>query len=261
MKIDSKPQRARRQAATAPDRVRHGAPLGAGNRRVSWLSIGLILVAVAGCKYRGGIDEPVVRKATWFSYLAGTDIRESCAPGVPDRFRFVYNARYTDQVRSYEVVGDGAGGAYLVARALGPVELDVIPVEDIQAPWRWKTSETRLSATQLAAFEQTLAESGFFGPSPEGLRLYSDGFYWVGAGCRDGVFAFNAWQFPSPDFARLTFPAFLFAQDATGVRIAQPYRTYGKERLQQPGHQADWQWRTKFTLQVRGQGLGGISEL
>ena len=76
-----------------------------------------ITILLAGCTYRGDIDNPAVRKVSWFSYLDGTDIRTACAEGAPDSYRLVYNGRYEEQLRSYEITADGAGGAYLVARA------------------------------------------------------------------------------------------------------------------------------------------------
>ena len=84
-----------------------------------------IMLLSIGCTYRGETDNPVVRRATWFSYLDGTDLRTACGEGASDRFRLVYNARYEQQVRSYEITADGTGGAYLVARARGPERLAV----------------------------------------------------------------------------------------------------------------------------------------
>src|SRR5262245_6550826 len=80
-------------------------------------------VLLAACAYRGDIDNPIIRKLSWFSYLDGTDIRTTCADGAPDGYRLVYNGRYEEQVRSYEIFADGAGGAYLVARAKGPANV------------------------------------------------------------------------------------------------------------------------------------------
>src|ERR1700751_6126832 len=83
-------------------------------RPVRALSIFMIGVTagLAACSYRGDIDNPVVRKVSWFSYLDGTDIRAACTEGAQDRYRLVYNVRYEEQLRSYEVVADGGGGAY-----------------------------------------------------------------------------------------------------------------------------------------------------
>src|SRR5215813_10182543 len=101
------------------------------------LSVMGVIVLLAACSYRGDIDNPVVRKVSWFSYLDGTDIRVACTEGAQDRYRLVYNARYEEQLRSYEVVADGGGGAYLVARAKGRSNMFAISADDVFAPWRW----------------------------------------------------------------------------------------------------------------------------
>ena len=64
----------------------------------------------AACTYRGDIDDPTTIKATWFSYLNGDDIRARCSESSGLRYRLIYNADYDEQLRSYEVIGDGAGG-------------------------------------------------------------------------------------------------------------------------------------------------------
>ena len=53
------------------------------------MALGLALGILAGCTYRGEIDQPATLKATWFSYLNGDDIRSACADGTPVRYRLV----------------------------------------------------------------------------------------------------------------------------------------------------------------------------
>src|SRR5262249_48173552 len=100
-----------------------------------WREICMALL-LAACTYRGDIDNPIVSGLSWFSYLDGTDIRTACAGGAPDRYRLVYNGRYEEQVRSYDISADGAGGAYLVARARGTANVADIPRNKLLAPWR-----------------------------------------------------------------------------------------------------------------------------
>ncbi|MBX6320432.1 MAG: hypothetical protein IRY94_01260 [Rhodospirillaceae bacterium] len=217
-------------------------------------SIAVVAAALAGCAYRGGLDEPVTRKLSWFSYLDGDAIRASCGPGAPDRYRLVYNGDYEKQVRSYEVTDDGAGGAYLVARASRPVDLSAFSLADVQAPWRWARSTTRLSAQDRAALRQALIDSGFTAGAPAGLTLYSAGFYWVATGCMDGAFHFAAWAYPDPGFAALTFPPVLFAADRTGVPVNPPHPVAGDPR--QERGQADERSEQRFALTVRSDGIG-----
>jgi hypothetical protein len=219
------------------------------------------MLALAACSYRGGIDNPLVRRAGWFSYLDGADIRAACTEGALDSYRLVYNGRYEEQLRSYEITADGAGGAYLVARAMGRrPNLARVSLNDILAPWRWRRSEARLKPAELRQFVSMLEASGMFDGPPVGLRLFSGDFYWVASGCRNGVFYFNAWLYPSDRFARLRFPPFLFVRDETGLPVNPPRFVPAGDRLGPMGRQED-QTGTRFWLQVRQDGLGGLPNL
>ena len=46
-------------------------------------------------------------------FLAGDDIRQTCGPNGLPRYRLVYNGRYEEQPRSYDLVGLDGGGARL----------------------------------------------------------------------------------------------------------------------------------------------------
>ncbi len=219
----------------------------------------LCLLLLAACSYRGDIDSPLVRKVSWFSYLDGGDIRETCAAGAADHYRLVYNGRYDEQLRSYEVTTDGTGGAWLVARAMDAANLVDLTFDDLLAPWRWRRSEQYLSPAELGEFEARLAASGMFGPPPVGLRLFSGDFYWIGSACRAGVFRFNAWLYPGDRFARIRFADFLFERDATGIPVNPPREILAGERVGPRGRQKD-RTETRFWLQVREDGLGGLPE-
>lgn len=224
--------------------------------------MGLVLAAVlAGCAYRGGIDEPALRRASWFSYLDGGDLRESCGPGAVDRYRLVYNGRYTEQLRSYEVTADGTGGGLLVARALNQANLMELRLDDLQAPWRWKRSETRLTPAEMDALVGAFAASGLFGPPPDGLRLRSWEFYWVASACRDGRFHFSAWTHPGDRWDALAFPDLLYAEDETGVAVNPPREISAGERFGTRGGKGQRGSELRFTLQVDEDGLGGIAAL
>lgn len=218
------------------------------------------LLALAACSYHGDIDNPAVRKVAWFSYLDGGDIRAACADGALDRYRLVYNARYEEQLRSYEITADGGGGAHLVARAMGPTNLAEVSLDDLLAPWRGRRSEARLTPAELRQFVSTLEASGMFAGAPVGLRLFSGDFYWVASACRNGIFYYNAWLYPGDRFARLRFPGFLFARDKTGLPVNPPRFVSVGDRLGPMGRQED-QTGTRFWLQVGPNGLGGLPDL
>src|SRR5215468_10380041 len=212
---------------------------------------------VAGCTYRGDIDNPVVRKVTWFSYLDGTDIRTACVGGAPDSYRLVYNARYEEQLRSYEITPDGAGGAYLVARAKGRANAFDISLDDVLAPWRWRNSQVPLSPAEYREFVTLLEQSDQFAGAPVGLRLFSGDFYWVASTCRDGAFHYHAWAFSNYGFVRVRFADFLFKHDRTELAVNPPRKIPASEFLGPQRRQED-QTQIRFWLQVHEDGLGGI---
>ena len=204
-----------------------GRRTGRGSRWRTPAAVGMILLfslALAGCTYRGAIDQPVTLKLTWFSYLNGDDIRRACAPGAPDSYRLVYNGSYNEQLRSYEVAGDGSGGGYYTARVMrgGGLRLSQFTLSNPQAVAGWTVSRTHLTPARMAALTAALAQSGAFAGAPAGLRMASEQFYWTSAACRGGAFYFNAWLYPSERFDRLTFPDILFGDDRTGLAVNVP---------------------------------------
>ncbi|NIA72344.1 hypothetical protein HBA54_27515 [Pelagibius litoralis] len=230
------------------------------------LSVGLLSFGLAACSYQGAIDNPTTIKATWFSYLNGDDIRQACAEGATLRYRLVYNADYDEQLRSYELVGDGAGGAALTARVQGPSGLVVskLRLDDPLAWARWTTSQAALDAPALGRLDEALERSGAFGPAPTGLRLFSKETYWVSSLCKDGVFSFNAWVYPSERFDEISFNDLLFGHDATGVTVRPPQAIAPGERFHANvprRRQSDDDRGNTFNLQVGENGLAGYLAL
>ena len=113
----------------------------------------LALGVLAGCAYQGAIDQPATIKATWFSYLNGDDIRSACTDGAPSWYRLVYNGNYGEQLRAYEVVADGTGGAYYKARVQtgSGLNLTRFLFGDPQAMAGWTAAQTRLVPADLTA--------------------------------------------------------------------------------------------------------------
>ncbi|MCU0838912.1 MAG: hypothetical protein MUE49_09345 [Rhodospirillales bacterium] len=224
--------------------------------------LAMILLATA-CAYRGGTDV-FTTKFTWFSYLNGDDIRARCVPGGPSLYRFVYNAVYTRQVRTFAISPDGGGGWTLRARALtGPLIQEIViddpiktaredPIE-LLGSLAGTRATSPLSDRDIDALDTALAASGFFRPAPKGLRLPSEDYYWIGIVCLDGRVTFNAFLWPSRRFDALTFPALLQTWDPTEVPMAVP-----QER---PFAGLDQDQASKgmntFTLTVGDNGLAG----
>lgn len=219
----------------------------------------LLLVLLCGCA-TGGSGNPVLRSLGWFNYLDGTDIREGCAPGSPDRYRLVYNAVWGEQVRDYEITTDPAtGAARLDARILFPEAPSQIDLRDPLRSFHGRRGSALLTPSETQVLAEDLRRSGFHEPAPAGLILPSDGYYWVVAACMGGAYHFNAWRYPSPRFAALRFPAFLFAHDTTGAAVRPP----GPSAPRGPENRVTRETRTYsvFDLKVGTNGLVGIPSL
>jgi len=201
---------------------------------------GLVLAA---CASQGPTDNPILRNLTWDRYVGGDDIFRACAPNQPVRYRLVYNARQDDQQRSYDISALPDGGAMMEARVMGRGYLNKILLTDPFGPWRGEQQLYRLSPAEFTQFKAALTATGFEGPTPEGLFLRGDTFYWTASTCRDGKFHFNAWAWPSAEFDRMAVPLLraLAPFDKTAEKPIEPYEValppysvYLDRRGQQP---------------------------
>ncbi|MBC7952474.1 MAG: hypothetical protein H7Z12_11735 [Rhodospirillaceae bacterium] len=210
----------------------------------------LAVSAVASCTYQGGdIGDPLIRKAQWFSFVEGEDIRATCAAGTPDRARLVYNGIYDEQLRIYEV---DAVRRLLTIRVIQPGNAARLSGDDLTAPWRALEEKVQLDQPSYDRLVESFAQGGVYAPPPVGLELPSRSYFWTAATCKNGQYGFTAWKYPSAEFDRLGFDKNLLALDPTGVPVNQP----------KPA-QFDPQWEDKakrletpvFSLRVAAHGL------
>ncbi|NUB08517.1 hypothetical protein FW320_20335 [Azospirillum sp. Vi22] len=216
---------------------------------------------LAGCASVGPTDNPVARKLTWVSYLNGDDLRAACTKGESDRYRLVFNADYQKHVRTYDIVGDrGTGGAMVEARVLEATDLARIDLDDPAAVGRGPVVKAQLSPRQFALFVLRLYESGAFEPAPSGVRLPSNGVYWLINGCRRGSWFFNAYPYPSDRFADIRFDGPLKELDGSVQGTGVPYpvlpRPQDAPRTLPTGGQVD-SAGVVFEVQVGRDGLVG----
>jgi len=182
-----------------------------------------VVLLLAGCAASGPSDEPIARNLTWFSYLGGDDIRAACVPGMADRYRLVYNARYSEQVRSYDIVTlPATGGALMSVRVRGALRLSALDLADPLSPWRSQESRRRIAPAQLDELVAALARSGAFDPAPPGRQLNSKTYYWVVTTCRAGHFTLSVFDNPAPDLGRPAFVKPLARLDPSPVPFARP---------------------------------------
>lgn len=217
----------------------------------------LQFVLLAACAYTGGADDPGVRKFTLFSMLNGDDIRGKCGqqPGY-ERYRIVYNGLYEEQFRSYELVRGPRDGHVLKSSAANAANLAEVKLNDLLAPWRSTVSERQLKDHEFTIMTDLLAESGFFKPSPVGLRFASDNFWWLAVGCRGGQIFFQVWLYPETDLLKLPFARPLLAMDGTGVALNPP--RHPTSNLPPMKSSDD---DRKFNLRVGENGLSGGTRL
>ena len=215
----------------------------------------LPLLLLMACTYQGTIDQPIMLKLTWFSYLNGDDIRQACAPGSPETLRLVYNGNYNEQLRSYEIMGDGPGGATYTARVIngGGLDLTRFSISDPQAVAGWTVTRAQLTPAEMAELVTALDKSGAFAPAPKGLRLASEEFFWISAACHQGAFHFNAWLNPTDRFARLVFPEVLLRHDRTELAVNPPRVVVPADRPRTTSGDSDE--TPRFNLRVGDNGL------
>lgn len=168
---------------------------------------------------------PVERSVTWFDYVAGGDLKRTCVAGSPNRYRLVYNGRFPEQVRTYDITmqptGSGGARALVEASVWGAAALDHLQLSRPLSPWAPVTARAVVGEADSRALENSLLVTGAAAPTPKGLRLPSLGFYWAVSSCRDGRFHFTAMRYPSPSFDRFHPPA-VTAWDRTGVPVNPP---------------------------------------
>lgn len=217
----------------------------------------LLTLILPACAYRGGGDDPGVRKFTLFSMLNGDDIRGKCGqnPGY-ERYRIVYNGLYEEQLRVYELIKGPKDGHVLKASVSGPANVAEVKLDDLLAPWRPAVSEVFLKDQDFAGLVGALDESGFTKPSPKGLSFSSDSFWWLAVGCRSGQIFFQVWLSPATDLVKLPLVKPLLAQDGTRVAFNPP--RYPISNLPPMKSSAD---DRRFTLKVGENGLVGTSSL
>lgn len=173
-----------------------------------------------------GVDSPITRSFYWFRFVAGKDVREGCEAGGPDHFRLVYNAIYTDQVRSYDIVAQPGGGGTMTTRVFGEAgvvnNIVINDVVDILGPWRGTKTERSLTSAQMTSVVSALEQSGALQFPTKTMQLPSNDFYWAVSSCRGGRFTSTAFHHPTDGFKTVNFDKPVFALDDTGIAVNQP---------------------------------------
>jgi len=188
----------------------------------------LAAAGLAACTtFEGAVDNPIERSLTWFSFVAGDDIRAACSQDTEDRYRFVYNGVYERQIRAYELVTTEEG-ALLTARARNRAgNVARFQFQNPLGPWELRRSDATLSADTVSALVAALDRDVAAAPPAAGQRLRSNSFYWTVAVCRSGAFTLHAFEQDRVALGELAFRALLLAEDGTDVAFAEAKRIEG----------------------------------
>lgn len=198
-------------------------------RVLSFLVFGAVLgwAATASAQRADrNVDPPIVRSLNWFGYVGGSDIRAGCTPGSRNRVRLVYNGLWEEQVRTYELFLQPDGTAGLNIGVLADqgdlAQLLISQGDDVTNPWRMRRGQRLLDPSQTRDLMDALRASAAFGPPRDGLRLPDNDFWWTVSSCRDGLWGFQAYHYPTDGFANARFMEKLFALDTVRVAINRP---------------------------------------
>ncbi len=205
------------------------------------------------------VDPPIVRSFNWFAYVGGDDIRANCGKDGRNRMRLVYNAIYSEQVRTYELFlqPDGTAGLNIGVLADQGVVSNMLLFNsgDVLKPWSMRKGERILNAGETRELMALFQASAAFGPPRDGLRLPDVDFWWTVASCRDGIWGFQAYHYPTDGFANVKFAQKLFAFDTVPVPVNPPRKLVPAELRRDPNAPVNHMKANQWTLTVGRDGL------
>jgi len=181
------------------------------------------LALLCGCTATGRVDDPVVRRLTWFSFLSGDDLHAACTPG-RTALRLVHNAVWNEDVRVIEASGPAHGPMTVQERLFLRIDWSDITIGGKEGllPWHGRGFSSAWTADEAAAVTAALSADGAFSPLATPVRLAGQGFFWTGTGCLDGKPWFHTWAAPSAAYDGLRFPVAVAPLLPSGRAFAQP---------------------------------------
>ena len=171
-----------------------------------WI-VAVVALLLVDCSAQGPATNTFVMRSQWLSYVQGDDITALCEPGAPARIRLIYNAIYTEEVRTFDLTAIDQGATSMATRRWrgdSAITLRNGSFEGSMAP---EEGEAFTGPDDTRAIVEALDASGFYTAPPDGLTLRSDDFFWVGSACIDGVFMIQT--YPKNRFGEITFASLL----------------------------------------------------
>ncbi len=203
-----------------------------GTHRTGLNGLGIMTFAavlLAGCSFtqNNDIGNPLVRKSAWFSYLNADDLRTACSAGDAEgRIRIIYNADYYKEVHVFELDPKPGNQQFdLTTRVFGPLQVKQINVE-ITAPrgaFGGELATDVIGREDYIAVTDALQKDGFgTQQNRDGIRLYSDDYYWVAVGCSSGYVTLGTWMSGVDDLRALGFPTILSELSGIERKLPEP---------------------------------------
>ena len=232
---------------------------------MKWMSVAAFGLALAASPMASAqrpdryVDPPIVRSFNWFAFVGGDDIRANCGKDGRNRMRLIYNAIYSEQVRTYELFlqPDGTTGLSIGVLADQGVVSNLLINNggDVLKPWSMKHGERILNGGETRDLMALFQASAAFGPPRDGLRLPDVDFWWTVASCRDGVWGFQAYHYPTDGFANVKFAQKLFSFDSVPVPVNPPRKLVPAELRRDPNAPVNHMKANQWTLTVGRDGL------
>jgi len=185
-------------------------------------AISCLAVSLTGCTSTGYVEDPVVRRLSWFSFMSGDDLRSQCVVG-RDHLRLIHNAKYKQDVRVIEAVGVASGGMTVSEQIYKALNLKavVLDFENLKRPWAPDLYTSHWSKTDVSHVMEALLKDHAFTPLQGSVPLESEGYFWVGSGCSAGKFWFKAWAYPDVAYVNLKTPKVLEGLLTSGEIFAE----------------------------------------
>ena len=173
--------------------------------------LGLVLPAVlGGCAAPSapGAHRPAL--LTWAAYLQGSDLRLTCGPTTPARFRLVHSGSRTGLVSIIDLASLPGGGGLAEARRIRASSLAALGPQDALAAWDGQIDRVRLSDDQFAVLAVRLASDealALEGSAPDEVPEVMPQLSWYMTSCQYGAFSFSAYLGEGDPWTEAAFEA------------------------------------------------------
>ncbi len=171
--------------------------------------------------YTGSVSNLFERPLTWFSYVAGDDIRKACLGGGREYFRVVYKTIYEKQIRTYEMQGVDGGARYTARPRNESGQMLRFQFSNLLGPWELSSANVTLTDSQPVVIVDAFSRNAAAAPDPAGRQVAGNEFYCIVSACNAGQFRVWLFEQDKTDLSALTFVPELRRFDNTGIAFRE----------------------------------------